>query len=221
MSTEGPNSLRERLRALPVFTANKPRFEPDAAPEEPVSLFLDWLDQAIAAGVPAPHAMTLSTSGGGDTSSRVLILKDVDAEGWQFATDSGSPKARDISEHPSVALNFFWPALARQVRITGQAVALPRAASEADFRARPEGSRAATLVGHQSEPLKSREEYAAAFHEALARVRREPNLALPSWTVYSVRPDTVEFWQASDDRGHARLQYRRGGEGWSSQLLWP
>lgn len=216
------DSLRARLRGLPAFGPDRGNFDPNLAPEAPHPLFVDWLDEAITAGVTAPHAMTLSTSGAErETTARVLILKDVGAEGWQFATDAGSPKAQAIAQNPRVALSFFWPAIGRQVRITGSASALSEAAAAADFLARPEGSRAATLVGHQSETLASREEYARTFERALARVRSDPELVSPSWTVYSVRADEVEFWQASDDRGHTRLRYRREAERWSRQLLWP
>ena len=94
--------------------------EPDvsAVPVGPVSLFVTWLRQAVAAGVPEPHAMTLSTvDAHGMPRGRVLILKAVDEHGWHFAVSSVSQKGRDLAVNPVAALTFYWPALVRQVRI--------------------------------------------------------------------------------------------------------
>lgn len=215
-------SLRDRLRSLHPFPKQLPTFNPVDVPGAPQELFLAWLTDAIDAKVPAPHAMTLSTSGAdGGMSARVLILKDVDERGWCFATGSESPKARGIEHDPRVALTFFWPQLGRQIRVTGAALRLPQDDADRDFLARTKEARAATLVGRQSEPLAASEEYDAAFARALERVREHPGLVASGWAVYSVRAEEVEFWQASHDRAHLRLRYRLQGQRWTSELLWP
>ena len=222
MTENGGIVTRDWLRTLPVFPAELPEFDHEIAPATPVELFLSWLEQAVAAEVPAAHAMVLSTSDAdGTPAARVLILKDADADGWQFATDSASPKGLAIAHHPLAALNFFWPGLGRQVRIVGSVLRLPQTAADRDFLARPEGSRASTLVGRQSESLPRREQYGEAFAAALDRVRDDPQLVAPGWAVYSVRATAVEFWQASHDRGHLRLRYRWQAGRWTRELLWP
>ena len=215
-------SLRTRLRALPVFIGASPVLEPAAAPEGPTELFLGWLDDAIAAGLPAPHAMTLSTADHtGRVSARTLILRDVDGAGWHFATAATSPKGRDLAGNPNAALTFFWPGLGRQVRLTGSVSDLGTECGAQDFRERGEGSRAATLVGHQSEPLSSREVYWAAFATSLALVRADADLVPRYWSRYALAPDNVEFWQASTDKGQTRLLYRAEDGHWEKGLLWP
>ncbi|HEV7849204.1 MAG TPA: pyridoxal 5'-phosphate synthase [Mycetocola sp.] len=214
--------LSSLLRSLPSFPDDLPAFRTGDAPEDPVDLFVDWLSQAVDAGVLAPHAMTLSTSGpDGVVTARTLILKDIDEHGWVFASRDDGVKARDLGANPFAALTFFWPQLGRQIRVTGPVRQLPQADGEADFLARPEEARAAAFVGHQSEPLGSRETYAAAYADAAARIAENPSLVARTWNTWAVAADSVEFWQASPDRAHVRLRYRLRGRAWERGLLWP
>ena len=131
-------SFRRKLRALPDFPADLPVFDPAAAPADPAELFRDWLDQALAAGIRQPHAFSLATAdAGGNLSSRMLILKNLDDDGWHFATSRTSRKGRELSENPRAAMNFYWAALGRQVRVAGTVVLLSAAASAADWADRP------------------------------------------------------------------------------------
>jgi pyridoxamine 5'-phosphate oxidase len=222
MTTEQAG-LRELLRSQRVFPDTMPGFDPQAAPDDPVTLFLRWLEAAIAAAVPAPHAMTLATADDrGRPSSRVLICKDVDSDGrWYFASSSASGKGRDLAVNPGAALLFFWPRQGRQIRIRGAAGPTAEQASAADFLARPPASRAEGLVGHQSEPLDDLAELDQAFRQSHARVLADPDLVAPAWTLYALTADEVEFWQGHPERRHVRLRYQRSGSGWTRQLLWP
>lgn len=132
------DALRRRLRSLPDFPDDLPEFDPAAAPQDPARLFLAWLDEALAAGVEQPHAFSLATAGpGGQPSSRMLILKNLDEDGWHFATSRSSRKGRELAANPYAAMNFYWPRLGRQVRVTGPVVELSAGASAADWLARP------------------------------------------------------------------------------------
>ena len=215
--------LREMLRSQRVFPDQMPGFDPRAAPEDPVTLFLHWLEAAIQAGVPAPHTMTLATADErGQPSSRVLICKDVDGEGcWQFASSAASGKGRDLAANPAAALSFWWPQQGRQIRVRGAAHPAGARARAADFLARPPASRAEGLVGHQSEPLGDQAELDQAFRAAHARVLADPELVAPAWTLYALTAEQVEFWQGNPERRHVRLRYQRAGSTWSRQLLWP
>jgi pyridoxamine 5'-phosphate oxidase len=215
--------LREMLRGQKVFPAWMPVFDPETAPDDPVTLFLRWLEAAIQAGVQAPHAMTLATADGrGQPSSRVLICKDVDTEGrWYFASSTASGKGRDLAVNPGAALSFWWPQQGRQIRVGGAAVPAGEQASTADFLARPPASRAEGLVGHQSEPLGDPAELDRAFRAAHARVLADPELVAPAWALYTLTAGQVEFWQGSMERRHIRLRYQRAGNVWTRQLLWP
>ncbi|MGO4805827.1 pyridoxal 5'-phosphate synthase [Arthrobacter sp. 2MCAF15] len=131
-------SFRKMLRALPDFPEVLPDFDPAGAPADPAELFRLWLGEALAAGVPQPNACSLATADGqGRPSSRMLILKDIDADGWHFATSRESRKGKELAANPHAALNFFWQQQGRQVRVAGDVVELSAEASAADWQARP------------------------------------------------------------------------------------
>ncbi|MFG2594818.1 pyridoxal 5'-phosphate synthase [Streptomyces sp. NPDC048462] len=214
--------LRKLLRDIEVFEGELPVFDPRTAPEDPAELFTQWLLHAMETGVREPHAMTLSTAGAdGNPTARTLILKDVTAQGWQFASDSGGVKGRDLAVRPFAALTFYWSPLARQVRVRGPVTAESAELSAADFRARGAAARAETLIGRQSGPLSDPAERDAAVRRSLERLEREPDLVPPDWTLHTVRPQSVEFWQGDPQRKHTRLNYRFQQGGWVRELLWP
>ncbi|MFG2365797.1 pyridoxal 5'-phosphate synthase [Streptomyces mirabilis] len=203
-------SVREWLRSLEVFAGPLADFDPADALAEPVELFLGWLREAVAAGVPDAHAMTLSTVGeDGDPDARVLILKNVDGDGWQFAVHAGSPKGRQLAERPRAALTFYWPLQGRQVRVRGTVEPTSPEQSAADLLARAPSARAEVLLGRQSNHLESSEERDQAFREALARIESDPALVSPEWTLCTLVPAEIEFWQADKGRLHNRLRYER------------
>lgn len=219
-----PASPRELLRSQQVFPAELPEFDTRSAPEDPVTLFLLWLEKAIADNIPAPQVMTLATADDrGRPSSRVLICKDVDRDGrWYFASGAGSDKGRELAVNPNAALSFYWPQQARQIRLRGTAASAGRQAGAADFLARPPASRAEALIGRQSQPLGEAAELDRAFRDALDRVTADPGLTAPAWTLYALTAGQAEFWQGRHDRRHIRLRYERTGCGaWTRRLLWP
>ena len=216
-------TMREMLRGLAPFPAELPEFDADGAPADPVALFLSWLAEAVRDGVPGPQAMTLATADdAGRVSSRVLICRDVDASGrWYFASSSDSGKGRDLAANPHAAVSFWWPQQGRQIRIRGEAGSAGPEASAADFLARPPASRAAALIGQQSEPLNDLGDLDDAFRTCEAKVGAEPEIVAPGWTLYALTAAEVEFWQADQERRHLRVQYLRTGDGWDRHLLWP
>ena len=212
-------SLRDRLRALPVFPGVLPRFDTDAAPAEPLELFKEWLEFAIADGVLQPHAMSLATaSADGRPANRTLLLKDVDATSVWFASLSNGPKGRDLLENPRVALVLYWREQGRQIRIAGDAQPGPRDVSARDFLQRSATARARAIAGRQSEPVEDFEAHLETGAKALAE---NPHFAPETWVAYRVIPETVEFWQAERERDQVRLRYLRESTGWVKDILWP
>ena len=218
----GAANLRQTLRDIEVFAGELPKFDPWIAPDTPAELFTEWLLEALSAGVPEPHAMTLATAdASGDPTARALILKDVSPDGWQFASDAHSRKGQDLTARPYAALTFYWAPLARQVRVRGPVVRESAELCAADFLARGAGARAESLLGRQSQPLADLAERDAQVQASLTRLESEPDLVAPGWTLYSVRPESVEFWQGDKERRHTRLVYAQSPDGWTRQMLWP
>ncbi|WP_216212349.1 pyridoxine/pyridoxamine 5'-phosphate oxidase [Amycolatopsis aidingensis] len=209
------------LRGWPSFPDEPPDFDPASAPEQPDALFLAWLADAGEYAL-APHATVLSTvDSEGAPDARVVILKEVDAAGWQIATSALSPKGRQLGANPRVALTFFWPQRARQVRIRGTATPAAAELSAADFRERPPASKVESLIGNQSEILSDPAELTRAARAAEHRVATEPDPVPAGWTRYLITAESVEFWQGRQDRLHIRLRYTREATGWRTERLWP
>lgn len=218
------DSLRTKLRNLPVLQGSSQDANLDALPDTPHKAFEVWLDNAIAEGVTEPHAMTLSTvDENGWPDARVLILKNVDHRGWHFAVKAHSPKGQQIAKNQHVALTFYWPQLARQVRLRGKAVQLPEADCIQDFTARPSGSKISAMASKQSQVLTTPAELAKSLVDAQETLEKSPDHFMSGWKVYAVAPDFVEFWQGKKDRLHERLQYVRATDerSWEKQSLWP
>jgi len=217
--------LHGLLRSLRVWDPKVtalPPFDPASAPDAPLRLFTTWFAEAVAAGQAEPHTMSLATSDeAGLPDVRIVMLHGADEEGWAFATHSGSRKGRQLAGRPYAALGFYWPALGRQVRLRGPVTAAPAAESQGDLHARSTGALAAALTGRQSEVLGSVEELARASQEAWERAQREPDAPVPTWTLYRLLPDEVEFFQGDEQRRHVRLNYWRENGGWVKELLWP
>jgi pyridoxamine 5'-phosphate oxidase len=208
------------VRGLPVFTA-------DCPPANPAELFVDWLTQARRSGVLDAHAVTLSTIGAdGIPDARIVGLQDIDIPeaGWVFAADASSPKGAQLTERPVAAMTLYWPEQGRQVRIRGSVEKAPEGVAAAEFLVRPPTSRAASLVGRQSQPLSSWVDYDAAAARARLLLETDPDVIASDHSLYSLRALEVEFWQGASNRRHVRLHFSRplpSGGAWSHCLLWP
>lgn len=221
MGTE-PHGLLRSLRVWDPAVTELPPFDPAAAPAAPLPLFTSWFAEAAAAGEREPHTVSLATAdAAGRPDVRIVMLHGADADGWSFATHRGSRKGGHLADRPQAALAFYWPVLGRQVRLRGPVSTAPPEEAQADLHARSTGALAAALTGRQSEPLASLDDLAHASATAWDRARRHPETPAPTWTLYRLVPDEVEFFQGDPHRRHVRLLYRRSGEGWSRGLLWP
>src|SRR5262249_33586723 len=142
--------------------------------------------------------------------------------GFDFATDSRSPKIADAQRQPWVALVFYWAELDRQVRIEGDLSQLDEATADLYFRKRARESQVATWVGRQSEGVPDRAVLEEQFLELLTGRERQPIDRPPTYLAYRVRPAMVEFWQARSDQLHDRVRYTLAEPGaWTIERLAP
>lgn len=187
----------------------------------PLALFRGWLDEAVAAKVPEPSAMTLATvAADGRPSTRVVLLKSVDERGLVIYTNYRSRKGREIEANPQVALQFHWPELERVVRVEGRAERTTAEESDAYFVTRPLDSRIGAWASPQSEVIANRGVLLANAAKASATYGLNPPRP-GHWGGYLVVPDTWEFWQGRRSRLHDRVRFRLADGVWVKERLAP
>lgn len=196
----------------------------EAAPDDPLAMFRQWLQQASdteCAPVEANSMMLATVDGDGQPHCRVLLLKGLSDDGFTFFGNYQSDKGLQLAANPNAAMTFFWPGLERQVRIEGQVSRLDPQLSDAYFDSRSVASRLGAWASPQSQPLASR----AALDSRLAEtIKRFVGQAVPRpqhWGGYCLRPARLEFWQGRADRLHDRLDYRLQNGEWCRRRLAP
>ena len=194
--------------------------EADAA-IDPLRQFGAWMDEAFAAKVPEPNAMTLATVGAdGRPSTRIVLIKGFDARGIVWFTNYDSRKGRELAVHPFAALQFHWVELERVVRIEGSVERVDDAESDAYFASRPLDSRIGAWASPQSEVIASRGVLVANAAKYAAKFMLSPPRP-PHWGGFRLRPEGWEFWQGRKSRLHDRLRYRLDGGNWLRERLAP
>jgi pyridoxamine 5'-phosphate oxidase len=196
--------------------------EADVDPD-PVVQFGRWFDDAKAADLVEPSAMTLATaSAEGVPSARMVLLRGVDQRGFVFYTNYESRKAAELAANPRAALVFWWGELQRQIRVEGPVERTSQQESAAYFRTRPLGSRLSAWASPQSRVIPGRAVLDQRVAE-LAAGHPDGDIPLPPfWGGYRLVPEVVELWQGRPNRLHDRLRYTRSADGrWRIERLAP
>ena len=189
----------------------------------PYDQFQYWFDQALKAKIAEPNAMGLSTvDDHGQPSSRMVLLKYVDTEGFVFFTNLKSRKVKEMEQNPKVALIFPWITLHRQVRICGMVKPVSKLKASAYFATRPRGSQLGAWVSHQSEVI-STKALLMEKYKALKTRFKNKEVDMPGfWGGFKVYPHKFEFWQGQKNRLHDRFEYTRSsGDFWEINRLQP
>jgi pyridoxamine 5'-phosphate oxidase len=189
---------------------------------DPIVLFSRWFQESRAAGVLEHNAMVLATHGTEGPTTRVVLLRGFDGEGFRFFTNYNSPKMLDVERDARVALLLFWPQMERQVRITGVAEKIHTQASDSYFAQRPRDSRIGAWSSDQSAPVRDRTELEERRERWLQRFEGKEVPRPEHWGGVRVVPNTIEFWQGGAARLHDRLKYIRAEGGlWGRTRLQP
>ncbi|MBE9028157.1 pyridoxamine 5'-phosphate oxidase [filamentous cyanobacterium LEGE 11480] len=189
----------------------------------PIEQFQMWFDQAVAAQLPEPNAMTVaSATPEGIPSARIVLLKGCDQRGFVFFTNYNSHKGQELTINPHAAIVFLWTELERQVRIQGTVEKIAAAESDEYFYSRPAGSRMGAWASEQSCVIPDR----TVLDDRLAALKVEyANKDVPRpehWGGFRVKPRVIEFWQGRSSRLHDRLRYQLDGAGnWCIDRLAP
>ncbi|MEU9986155.1 pyridoxamine 5'-phosphate oxidase [Streptomyces sp. NPDC048045] len=215
-----PAAMRKQYRAQGLD-------EKDLA-AHPMDQFSRWFEDAARAAVHGtlyePNAMIVSTAdAAGRPSSRTVLMKGYDTDGFVFYTNYHSRKARELAANPYISLLFPWHPVARQVIVTGIARRTGRDETAAYFRSRPHGSQLGAWASDQSSVIPSRDGLEAAYAELGARYPEGEQVPVPPhWGGFRIAPEIVEFWQGRENRLHDRVRYAvRPDGGWMVERLSP
>ncbi len=191
---------------------------------DPFALFAEWLALAVKKEPNDANAMALATvDETGMPDVRMVLLKDIDAAGLTFYTNTESAKGRELAANPKAAVVFHWKSIRRQVRFRGPVTPVTAAEADAYFASRARGARIGAHASDQSRPLESR----FALEKAVAKKTAQFGLGdiprPPHWSGYRITPVQIEFWVNRPFRLHERLQYNRENANapWTKQNLYP
>jgi pyridoxamine 5'-phosphate oxidase len=206
-------------------STNQPEDALDEASIErdPIILFQRWFSDAQAANLVLPEAMSLATVGSdGRPSARMVLLKQVDHDGFVFFTNYNSAKAQELETNPFAALVFHWVTMERQVRVEGKVVKTSREESRQYFETRPRDSQIGAWASPQSEVIENRSILEERKAELEIKYHGRSIECPPYWGGYRLIPDKIEFWKGRTGRLHDRILFTRTADGsWSMERLAP
>ena len=192
------------------------------AKEDPIILFSEWFEEAKQKEINDPNAMNLSTiSESLMPSSRIVLLKSFDKNGFVFYTNVESKKGNSINLNPQVSLNFHWKSLLRQIRIEGIAKLVTNKEADEYFDSRPEESKIGAWASDQSSELKTREELINKIKKYTEKYKEKTIPRPLYWTGFRVEPLLIEFWQDMPFRLHDRVEYKKNNNSWLIKRLYP
>lgn len=169
-----------------------------------------------------PTACCLSTIGtDGFPNARIVSLKAVMGETFIVTGTLTSRKGTEINKTNKVALTFWWPETARQVRIQGSAAQISDKLADQFFAERNRDSQIVSIVSNQGQKLDSLEELSSKYQEIDFAFANQPLPRPVSWGGYSIAPVRIEFLEFKATRFHDRKLYELINGQWEATPLQP
>ncbi len=194
----------------------------DELPGEPYELFAKWYAQAVEQEPNDPNAVAVATADKeGKPHARMMLMKGYDTDGFLFFTNLESNKGVEILANPHVALCFHWKSLLKQIRIEGPVRQVDDEEADSYFNSRPRGSKIGAWASLQSRVVQSREEFEARYKQFQNDFEDKDIPRPPNWTGFRLVPERIEFWQQQEYRLHRRILYKKEGEAWAQEMLYP
>lgn len=193
----------------------------DALPN-PFDIVRAWIAEAAKSEPADPTAAALATVGAdGQPSQRMVLVRGWDDRGLVFYTNFESRKGREALAHPQAALCFHWKSLRRQIRAEGLLSVVGDDEADAYFAGRDRGSQIGAWASEQSRPMKGKAELVGRVATFTAKFGIGKVPRPPHWSGFRLAPTYLEFWRDGKFRLHDRLIYRRVGEAWTTETLFP
>ena len=189
---------------------------------DPIAQFQLWFEQAVAADLLEPNAMTVATvTPEGKPSARIVLLKAIDDRGFVFYTNYNSQKGVELQHCPYAALIFLWGDLERQVRIEGAIEFVSESEATSYFHSRPASSQLGAWASAQSTIIPDRSVLESRLHQLELEYHDREIPKPPHWGGVRVIPQEIEFWQGRPSRLHDRLRYQLVDGKWRIDRLSP
>ena len=190
--------------------------------KDPLLLFEEWFAEAIQKEQNDPNAMNLSTiSKDLKPSSRIVLLKSFDYDGFVFYTNLKSKKGISLLSNSNVSLTFHWKSLLKQIRIEGMAYQVTGKVADDYFNSRPIESRIGAWASNQSSELLNRQALIKNFSLYKKKFQKKSIKRPAHWTGFRVEPNLIEFWKDMPFRLHDRVEYNKIDNKWISRRLYP
>ncbi|KAG8232385.1 hypothetical protein J437_LFUL012528 [Ladona fulva] len=189
----------------------------DVTSNDPMDLFREWFEEAKAFNISLPHRMSVSSaSSDGDVTSRSLLLRQLDDDGFVIMTDSRSLKAKHWQENPRATFAFFWGykkgerEIARQIRIQGDIIELPQNDYAHLYNKEPLYCKIRSHICHQGVQVEWKE--LKAQHDRLLQEYKDglTTLPIPEHVIfYKLQPKKMDFYAANEISIGDRVLFER------------
>lgn len=216
-------TLYEKIRCLLTFGQGVALPLPEIASDStPTELFTQWFNDANKSGILLPEAMSVSScNSDGQPSSRMVLLKHFDEQGFVFFTNYGSRKSHELVENNKVALLFHWNVLQRQIRIEGTVERVTKQESADYFHSRDRGSQVGAWASKQSNKLTHDNELIDRMDHFNRKYNKGEVPHPEFWGGWRIKPTYIEFWQGRASRLHDRVCFEKNDGSWQNFKLHP